>query len=214
MTSDKGNRNGRDTIKGVLPFFIWERAVIIIEKWKIVLYSAIIALLIAAIAVGIAVLLKKDEPAVVQIPSVSERNIKEAFPKSTSSEVKEIEKQIIKTQDVKAPEYHYYTITQEAGDKEARQYAAKEKADKVVKTTEEIPVKDEKGRETEQKVIENNYYGINLNRKHDIKLGAAAIDDDPYVSLSYRNRDVEYTVYKKTNGNKYGAGISVTVAKW
>ena len=69
-----------------------------------------------------------------------------------------------------------------------------------------------KGNETS--VIENDYYAINLERKHRVKAGAAMIDNDAYVTVDYQNRDVEYKAYYSPSAKKVGAGVEVTIAKW
>lgn len=173
-----------------------------------------VILLLAVIVLGVLLYRSHNKaPEVVNVPSTTESGLRPYFPNATKSDIKDISHQITRAYEKEAPIYRYYTITQEAADKQAQEYAKKDHADKVVKTTVEKEVKDDQGN-TAGKVIENQYYAVNLNRKHDIKVGAADIDGEAYGSVSYRNRDVEYTGYKTVDSNKYGAGISVTVAKW
>lgn len=157
----------------------------------------------------------KTEPEVITVPSTNVSDIKPFFPKETNSTIKDLSNQMTSAKETQAPIYKYYTITQEAADKKAQEYAASQKADKIVKETREKDIIGSDDNSSEQnKVIENNYYGISLERKHKIKAGAAVIDDDPYISVSYQNRKIEYTAYVNPNNNKYGAGVSYTVAQW
>ena len=95
----------------------------------------------------------------------------------------------------------------------AQQYAKKDKADRVVKETKEVEVKDETGK-TKATVTENNYYAINLERKHRIKVGAAVVDGERYATVGYQNRDVEYKAFYSPEKHKGGASVEVTIAKW
>ena len=153
-------------------------------------------------------------PEVVTVPDISQESIQTAFPTSSKSEVKDITHQIERVREVQVPSYRWYSTNQAAADNRAQQYEKQDKADKVVKTTVEKTVKDENGKDTEQKVIENDYYAIQLERKHKIKMGAAVVDDDHYVTLSYQNRKIEYELYYSPDTQKYGAGVSYTVAQW
>lgn len=151
-----------------------------------------------------------EAPDVVQVPQVTEKDVRTFFPETTKSEAKDIVHQITVAKEEKAPEYHYYTINQQAADTKAQEIAKNQKADKVIKETEVIPIEGVE----DKSVIENNYYGIHLERKHSISVGAAVIDREPYTNVKYRNRDIEYEVYYGVRNNEVGAGISYTVAKW
>lgn len=152
-------------------------------------------------------------PEIVTTPSTAPQDLAPYFPKETKSTVKDISHQIERAVETKAPTYHYYTVTQEAADQQAQDYGKKEHVDKIVKTTREVELKDEKGASTGQKIYENDYYGINLERKHKIKVGAIHVDDANYASLTYQNRDIEYSIYGNQEGVK-GVGVNVTIAKW
>ena len=152
-------------------------------------------------------------PSIVTPPSTTTNDLMPYFPKESKDTVKDISHQIERTVETKAPEYHYYTVTQEAADQQAQDYGKKEHVDKIVKTTREVEVKDEKGASTGQKIYENDYYGINLERKHKIKVGAIHVNDANYASLTYQNRDIEYSIYGNQEGVK-GGGVNVTIAKW
>ena len=106
----------------------------------------------------------------------------------------------------------------EQADHQAQSYAKQQKADKVVKTsvTKQMPdIQNPDGSKTPgQQIVENDYYAINLNRKHDVKLGVAVIDSTAYIEASYRNREVECQIFYSPKKQAAGAGIKYTVAKW
>lgn len=155
---------------------------------------------------------KAHAPEVVTVPEVTEQNLRQYFPMESRATVKDMTHQIQRAKATQVPEYHYYTVTQKEADTKAQEYGKKQKADKIIKETHETKIKDDEGKETS--VIENDYYAINLERKHKIKAGAAMIDHDAYVTIGYQNRDVEYKAYYSPSAQKAGAGVEVTIAKW
>ena len=126
----------------------------------------------------------------------------------TKADVADVTKRLNNVSQHNAPTMHYYTDTQQQADEVAQQQAKKDKADKIVKQT------SEPQKVGDNTIYNNNYYAVNMNRKHDIKAGVAHIDNNNYVSVSYRNRDVEYTGYYEPTKKTVGVGVSVTVAKW
>jgi hypothetical protein len=149
------------------------------------------------------------EPTMHTVSDTSPKEIQKYFHMS-DGEAKDVSHRIevAKTQ---APTYRYITYTQDAADSKAHDYAKQQHADNVVKTTKDITPADRKAGDPE--VVENNYYAINMAKKHDIKVGVAVIDDKTAAEVSYRNRDIEYSVY--TDGhNVSGGSVQVTVAKW
>lgn len=158
-------------------------------------------------------------PEVTPVHSTTPTALQEYFPNMSKSDAKDTSRLINHAQQ-QAPTHQYFTTTQQAADRQAQAYAARDKADKLIKTTTAVPVIDSaaaKSKDNGQhaaEVIQNNYYAIQQNRKHEIKAGAAVIDSKVYGELSYRNRDVEYSVYCDTSVQHYGAGIQYTVAKW
>lgn len=155
----------------------------------------------------------RSTPPITTVPDTSARTLQQYFPNLTPADSKDLSHQINRAHDTQAPKYIYYTSTQAAADKQAQVYGKQQKADQIVKQTTTKDVKDETGKTTGQ-VIENDYYAVNLNRKHDVKIGAAAVDGTAYGTVSYRNRDVEYTAYYNPATHQGGGGVSVTVAKW
>lgn len=177
------------------------------EHWK-----SMLLVFLAAFALTFFLNDTAKAPEVTPVKEISVPELKTAFPHETEATVKDMAHQMQRAKETQAPQYHYYTVTQKQADDKAQEYAKKQKADKLVKETHEVKVQDDKGKETS--VIENDYYAINLERKHKIKAGAAMIDHDAYVTLGYQNRDVEYKAYYSPSAQKAGAGIEVTIAKW
>ena len=191
----------------------------LVPYWKYI-KIALIALLV--VALGVTAYLwyqeKNKPPEVVKVPDTTVSSLSTAFPHETQSTLKDMNHQIERAKNTQAPQYHYYTYNQESADRQAQTYAKQQKADKVVKTsvTKQLPdIQNPDGTKTPgQQVVENDYYAINLNRKHDIKAGAAVVDGTAYVEVSYRNRDVELQAFYSPEKQTGGAGIKYTVAKW
>lgn len=186
----------------------------------------------------------KEEPVpVVTVPNTSPNTLQQSMPELTTHDAQDLSHQIERAKEQQAPQYHYYTYTQEAADAKAQEYAAAQHADKIVKETQYVPIyvngqeqqqqkkavtaesvtgkkgeiqltetKTEQGEEGQ--IIENNYYAINLNRKHSVEVGIKYVNKDVYAAASYRNRDVRYEVMYSPKTKKWGAGVMVTVAKW
>lgn len=114
---------------------------------------------------------------------------------------------------------HYVTATEQQGDDIARKTAERERADYVVKQQDTAPAivaaDDSKGEDKGQQttVYNNTYYAVHQEKKHDIKAGVAVVDDKAAAVVTYRNRELSYSVY--TDGHKAtGAAVQYTVAKW
>lgn len=115
---------------------------------------------------------------------------------------------------------HYVTATEQQGDNIARQTAAKEGADYVVKQQDTAPAivaptddgkSEDKGQQTT--VYNNTYYAVHQGKKHDIKAGVAVVDEKAAAVVTYRNRELSYSVY--TDGHKAtGAAVQYTICKW
>ena len=110
---------------------------------------------------------------------------------------------------------HYVTATEQQGDDIARKTAEHERADYVVKQRDTAPAivapTDDRGQQTT--VYNNTYYAVHQEKKHDIKAGVAVVDDKAAAVVTYRNRELSYSVY--TDGHKAtGAAVQYTVCKW
>lgn len=179
------------------------------KNWKKILFTLTALLCILAVYLYWQ---KVTTPEIIPVTSTKPEVIKEYFPMESESTVKDISRHIETAKTSQAPQYHYYTVTQQEADKKAERYAKEQKADKVIKETKETEIKNDKGETS--KVIENDYYAINLERKHKIKVGAAIIERDAYAILSYQNRDVEYKAFYAPEAQNIGVGIEYTIAKW
>lgn len=173
-------------------------------------WMGLVLVLMAAVIIGLGHANKESEPEIVSVPHVNLPALNAAFPMESQSTVKDITKQIQKAKDTQAPQYHYYTTTQQTADVKAQQLAKTQKADKIIKETGAAAVEGN----SDQPVIENSYYAIELERKHRVDVGAAVIDGKPYAEAKYRNRDIEYEVYYGLRNHDIGAGVSCTIAKW
>lgn len=129
---------------------------------------------------------------------------------------------------IKDRPFQKITKTEAEGDKIAENFAAENHADYIVKEKNDIPQiientepeNKEKNRAEnkpeETKIYTNNYYAVSQEKKHDIKAGIAVIDNHADAVLTYRNRDVSYSLYTDGNQDKIikGAAVQVTIAKW
>jgi hypothetical protein len=160
-------------------------------------------------------------PEIVTVPATDTKTLEQYFPEKSKSEIKDISRHIEKTSTL-APQYHYFTTTVGEADKMAQQYAKRDNADKIIKTSEQVEVKDDSDTSKDNSgalnnkstIQENNYYAIQMERKHKIQLGVARIDDGNYASITYQNRQMSYTGYYDWENKRAGAGISYTVSKW
>lgn len=112
---------------------------------------------------------------------------------------------------------HYVTATEQQGDDIAEQTAKHEGADYVVKQQDTAPAivapTDDSGRGQQTTVYNNTYYAVHQEKKHDIKAGVAVVDDKAAAVVTYRNRELSYSVY--TDGHKAtGVAVQYTVCKW
>ena len=183
-----------------------------------------VILIIGGLAYGFSKKLHKEPPPVTQVQDTDVNSLREKFPEDTEGDLKRLSNEIEKAKEEKAPTYRYYTRTQEEADKKAQEYASKQKADRIIKTTTTKEIvgenknPDNGGNKDENKktdqIIENNYYAVNMEKKHRVTVGAAHIDKNSYLTVGYQNRDIQYTAfYSPTSGN-VGVGVNVTIAKW
>jgi len=194
------------------------------NKKDIVIVVITIILIIGGLAYDFTKKLHKESLPVTQVQDIDINSLKEKFPEDTEGDLKRLSNEIKKAKEEKAPTYRYYTRSQEESDKKAQEYASKQKADRIIKTTTTKEIigenknagndneKDE-NKKTDQ-IIENNYYAVNMEKKHRVTVGAAHIDKNSYITVGYQNRDVQYTTfYSPTSGN-VGVGVNITIAKW
>lgn len=161
---------------------------------------------------------KKTEPVMHTVSNTTPAELQHYFPMS-NSEAKDISHRIDKVTTTQPQTYQYFTYTQEAADKTAHEYAVKDKADYVIKTTEKVPVQgksDGSDKLTGDKpaVYENKYYAVNMERKHAVSVGAAVVDKKAYAALSYRNRRTTVTAMYNPETKEAGGMVSYEVARW
>ena len=108
------------------------------------------------------------------------------------------------------PYAHSITTDEAVADNKAKEIAKNRKADMVIKQTAE----DKQASNDKIQVHDNNYYVINQERKHAINVGVADVDNSAYATVSYRNRQVEYTAMYNPSTHQAGAMVQVTVSKW
>jgi len=175
-----------------------------IEKAKNVV---LVILVVAVCWLGYEHFHKEPVPEIVNVPQVTRQEVQKAMPDMSRKEVERTTKVIERTTTKEAPAQSWYAVSEPAADTKAQEIAKEQKADKVIKHTEEKQVEG-----SDNKVVAANYYGINLERKHRVKAGVAIINNEPYGIIAYQNRDIEYTAY--AGHDNYGAGIQYTIAKW
>ena len=184
------------------------------EFWAQYKLPIVITAVCTVIIVAIFWLLKPESqaPKITAVSGTSATQLRVSDPKLSPGDARDISHRIDTVVRTQPPTVQYYTISQAAADSKARELAKSDGADKVIKTINEVPIE---GAESQAgNVIQNNYYAIQMQRKHDIKVGAAVIDSKAYATISYRNRDVTYEAYYNPATQKGGAGVAVTVAKW
>ena len=194
------------------------------EHWR----GIITAILLAVIAIVGIVLWqvaggKGDEPTkITTVTQTTPNGLKTYFPDMSNSEAKDVSRRIETVKENSAPTYHYVTYTQTAADEKAQGYAINSKADKIVKTTSLVPACDAGQQDcsvvttptTPTTLYENNYYAINMERKHKIAAGVMSVDGKAYAAVSYTNRDVTATAYTDDFKGINGGSVMYTVAKW
>ena len=168
---------------------------------------ALVLLIIAVCWLGYEHFHKEPAPEIVNVPQVTRQEVQKAAPDMSRKEVERTTRIIERTATKEAPAQSWYAASEPAADSKAQEIAKEQKADKVIKHTEEKQVEG-----SDNKVVAANYYGINLERKHRVKAGVAIINNEPYGTIAYQNRDIEYTAY--AGHDNYGAGIQYTIAKW
>ena len=158
------------------------------------------------------------QPEMKTVQSTTPAEIQRFFPKMTNSDAKDVSRRIDVAQRNQAPTHEYFAKDQESADKTATSYAKSDHADYVVKTTESVPVIDscnsEDKSDSNPKVIQNKYYAISMEKKHAISVGAAAVDNKAYATVSYRNRKTTVTAMYDPNSKNVGVAASYEIAKW
>lgn len=125
---------------------------------------------------------------------------------TSDSDVKEVVHYIEKAKD-KPPTFQYTATTQLESDKKANYLSSKDKADYVLKET-----------ESDNNVIQNNYYAIKQEKKNRIGGGIAVINNDIYGTVHYQRDRLRVEALKSIKNpkgkNLDGAAVSYDFIKF
>ena len=125
---------------------------------------------------------------------------------TSDSDVKEVVHSIEKAK-TKPPTVQYTTSSQEESDKKAKYLSSKDKADYVLKET-----------ESDNNVIQNNYYAIKQEKKNRIGGGIAVINNDIYGTVHYQRDRLRVEAFKSITNpkgkNLDGAAVSYDFVKF
>lgn len=125
---------------------------------------------------------------------------------TSDSDTKEVVHYIEKAKE-KPPTFQYTSTTQEESDKKANYLASKDKADYVLKET-----------ESDNNVINNNYYTIKQEKKNRIGGGIAVINNDIYGTVHYQRDRLRVEAFKSITNpkgkNLDGAAVSYDFVKF
>lgn len=187
------------------------------RKRKIVLVVIVVSLVI----VGALVWHQRQQAQDAQQVNVPLYTLDTGFSTNIAQKAKQAQEAALKKVGVEIQDRprHYVTATEQQGDDIAQQTALHERADYVVKQHDTAPAivatddsKDkDKGQQTT--VYNNTYYAVHQEKKHDIKAGVAVVDNKAAAVITYRNREMSYSVY--TDGHRAaGAAVQYTICKW
>ena len=125
---------------------------------------------------------------------------------TSDSDTKEVV-HYIETAKTKPPTVQYITSSQEESDKKANYLSSKDKADYVLKET-----------ESDNNVIQNNYYAIKQEKKNRIGGGIAVINSDIYGTVHYQRDRLRVEAFKSITNpkgkNLDGAAVSYDFIKF
>lgn len=124
----------------------------------------------------------------------------------SDSDTKEVVHYIEKAKE-KPPTFQYITTNQLESDKKANYLSSKDKADYVLKET-----------ESDNNVINNNYYAIKQEKKNRIGGGIAVINNDIYGTVHYQRDRLRVEAFKSITNpkgkNLDGAAVSYDFVKF
>lgn len=174
------------------------------KEWKFFVICVILV-----IGIGLAYHEYKAYQPVPQtiITEVSPEQIAEALAKLNVKGVdsKELTKEI-QYVVTKEPQEVFYTETQEKADKQANVIAKQDNADFVIKQTNPTTDNDIKNANRDLQQIKNNYYGVHLDYKAEILVGASQIDSKTYWDAGVKANRVEGIAHMQGQNVK-GASI-------
>jgi hypothetical protein len=124
----------------------------------------------------------------------------------SDSDTKEVVHSIEKAK-TKPPTFQYTTASQSESDKKANYLSNKDKADYILKET-----------ESDNNIIQNNYYAIKQDKKNRIGGGIAVINNDIYGTIHYQRDRLRIEAFKSITNpkgkNLDGAAISYDFVKF
>lgn len=125
---------------------------------------------------------------------------------TSDSDVKEVVHYIEKAKE-KPPTFQYTTASQAESDKKANYLSSKDNADYILKET-----------ESDNNIINNNYYAIKQDKKNSIGGGIAVINNDIYGTIHYQRDRLRVEAFKSINNpkgkNLDGAAVSYDFVKF
>ena len=103
----------------------------------------------------------------------------------TPTETRYLTREIVKRESL-PPEIIYVTKTQKEADAEIDKIAKQDKADFLLKDT-----TDDKG------TITNKYFGVHMEKKHEVKMGVTNIGHETYLSFGYQYKNMDIIFHSK-----------------
>ena len=128
----------------------------------------------------------------------------------SNNDANDIARLINRSASSEKPYAHSITTDKTIADAQAGEIAKDRKADLIIKQTSE----NKQASNDKINMQDNNYYIIQQERKHSVAVGIADVDNDAYITASYRNRKTEVTGYYNPSTGKTGAGVSYQISRW
>lgn len=180
---------------------------------KVLIAAGIIVMLLLVIGSGYYFYNKGIQDSTIPLQPIAKvdfNSVKQAQQLSnkyiSDSDTKEVVHYIEKAKD-KPPTFQYITTTQEESDKKANYLASKDKADYILKET-----------ESDNNIINNNYYAIKQEKKNRIGGGIAVINNDIYGTVHYQRDRLRVEAFKSITNpkgkNLDGAAVSYDFVKF
>ena len=179
---------------------------------KVLIAAGIIVILLLVIGSGYYFYHKgiQDSIPLQPIAKVDFNSVKQAQQLSnkykSDSDTKEVVHYIEVAKD-KPPTFQYVTTSQAESDKKANYLASKDKADYILKET-----------ESDNNIINNNYYAIKQEKKNRIGGGIAVINNDIYGTVHYQRDRLRVEAFKSITNpkgkNLDGAAVSYDFVKF
>lgn len=107
-----------------------------------------------------------------------------------------------------APQKTFITSTQKESDLQANTIAKADKADAVIKQTQQS--------NSTSNGITNNYYGLHLEKNNKIKAGVTVVDNKVYENIGYQRNKDEVILHMQLGNSQPIKGVTYmrTIAAW